>query len=423
MLRQQAFKFELIPDGAQELAMRRFAGSCRFVYNKALEVQQASYAKGGKYIRYETFAKSLTHWRSDPFTSWLKIAPYHCLQQALRNLDAAYKNFFAGRAKFPTFKHKHSGSSFKFPDAKQFKLDEANARIFLPKLGWLRYRKSRTVLGLPKNITVSQSGGKWFASIQTEREVEQLVSTATASIGIDVGIVRFATMSDGIYVEPLSSFKRHEARLRRYQRRMSRKVKFSSNWHKAKAKVTRCHSDIANARKDFLHKITSAVAKANALVCIEDLQIRNMSKSASGTQEQRGTNVSAKSGLNKSILDQGWLELRRQLQYKLIWNGGMLVAVPAHHSSQTCPCCGHAGKENRQTQAKFLCVACGYINNADVVGAINVLERGQRLLACGEDVRHAKVAKPKRAASMKQEPTEVTRQEQLMLSTVGIPVV
>ena len=409
MQRLQAFKFELMPDGRQERDMRRFAGACRFVFNKALALQKANYEAGGKYISHFEMCKWLPNWKAE--IEWLKNSPSHTLQKALKDLDRAYKNFFAGRAKFPRFKRKGLGESFQEFDANCFKLDEANARIYLPKLGWIRYRKSRNTQGLPKSITVSQSVGKWFASIQTEREVVQIVPAAIGSVGIDMGITHFATMSDGSYVTPLSSFKRHEVKLRRYQRRMSRKVKFSRNWKKAKAKVTKCHSQIANARKDYLHKATTAIAKAHALVCIEGLQTRNMSKSASGTKENPGKNVATKSWLNKSILDQGWFEFRRQLEYKLNWNGGMLVAVPAHHTSQTCPCCGHVAKENRQTQAKFLCVACGYINNADVVGAINVLERGQRLLACGEDVRHAKVAKPKRAASMKQEPTEVTRQE------------
>ena len=127
-----------------------------------------------------------------------------------------------------------------------------------------------------------------------------------------------------------------------------------------------------------------------------------MSKSA------KVKNVAAKSGLNKAILDQAWFEFRRQLEYKLAWNGGILVAVPAHYTSQTCPECGHVAKENRQSQANFVCVNCNFAENADVVGAINVLERGLRLFASGEDVRRQKVAKPRRAASMKQEPTEVT---------------
>ena len=192
---------------------------------------------------------------------------------------------------------------------------------------------------------------------------------------------------------------------------MSRKVKFSKNWCKAKKRVQSTHIRISNARCDYLHKATSEIASNHALVCIEDLQVKNMSASAKGTALKPGKNVKAKSGLNKSILDQGWFEFRRQLEYKLAWAGGVLVAVPAHHTSQECPLCGHTDKANRRTQASFECVACGYANNADVVGAINVLERGHRLLACGEDVSRLRVARPKSAASTKQEPTEVTTNE------------
>src|SRR5690606_34505609 len=135
--------------------------------------------------------------------------------------------------------------SFRYPDAKQFKLDAGNGRIFLPKLGWMRLRLSRDVLGTPRNATVSQSGGKWFVSIQTEREVEQPEPQATSAIGIDMGVARFATFSDGSFLAPLASFKKHEIRLRRYQRAMSRKTKFSSNWTKAKARVQHLHTRIA----------------------------------------------------------------------------------------------------------------------------------------------------------------------------------
>ena len=147
------------------------------------------------------------------------------------------------------------------------------------------------------------------------------------------------------------------------------------------------------------------------MVAVEDLQVRNMSKSAAGTAEKPGKNVAAKSGLNKSILDQGWFEFRRQLDYKLDWNGGILVAVPPQYTSQTCPCCGHVAKANRKTQAKFECVECGYENHADVVGAMNILARGYRAAACGEDgsgLARKRRAKP---ASVKQEPAEVTKHE------------
>ncbi len=422
MQRLQAFKYELRPDGQQARQMARFAGSCRFVFNKALALQKANHEAGGKYIGYVAMAKHLTEWRNGSETPWLKDAPVHPLQHALKDMDRAYQNFFAKRAAFPKFKKKGQRESFRYPDAKQIKLDQANGRIFLPKLGWMRLRLSRPVLGELRNATVSYSGGKWFVAIQTAREVEQPMPTATSAIGIDVGIARFATFSDGTFLAPLDSFKKHESRLRRAQRAMSRKVKNSRNWRKAKTQVQKIHARIGNARRDYLHKATSAISQNHAMVCIEDLQVRNMSKSAAGTDDKPGKNVRAKSGLNKSILDQGWFEFRRQLEYKLAWSGGMLIAVPPHNTSRTCPGCGCVSADNRPSQAVFRCIECGHKGNADHIGAINILARGHRAAACGEDVSRAKPAKAKCAASAKQEPTEVTCSGSMpAMGAVGIP--
>ena len=379
--------------------MPKFSGSCRFVFNKALAIQKENFEAGNKFISYVSMAKQLTEWRNSAETPWLKEAPCHPLQHALKDLERAYKNFFAKRADFPRFKKKGHRSSFRYPDPIQIKLDQDNSRIFLPKLGWMRYRKSRKVLGELRNVTVSNNGKKWFVSIQTEQEVEKPVTSAKTAIGIDVGIARFATMNDGSYIAPLNSFKKQQLRLAKHQRRMSHKVKFSNNWKKAKAKVQKIHTDIANVRKDFLHKITTTISKNHALVCIEDLQVSAMSKSARGTKEQPGRMVRKKSRLNRGILDQGWGLFRQQLEYKLKWNGGLFLAVPPHHTSSTCPRCDFVSKDNRQTQEQFKCLGCGYKNNADVVGAMNVLERGHRLLACGETVKLCR--------SEKQEPTEV----------------
>jgi putative transposase len=182
---------------------------------------------------------------------------------------------------------------------------------------------------------------------------------------------------------------------------MSRKVKFSNNRRKAKAKVQRIHAHIGNVRRDYLRKATTTISQNYAMVCIEDLQVRNMSRSAAGSIEQPGKNVAAKSGLNKSILDQGWGEFCRQLEYKLTWAGGILVAVPPQNTSSTCPRCNHVSAENRKTQARFRCVKCDYTNHADAVGAINIFERGQRLFACGGMAHKGRPAK--------QEPTEATQ--------------
>jgi putative transposase len=379
MQRLQAFKYELMPNGLQERQIRRFAGTCRFVFNKALALQKDRHDQGEKKHSYADLCKLLTAWKQDEQTLWLAETPSQPLQQTLKDLERAYANFFAKRADFPRFKKKGQSDSFRYPQG--CKLDQGNGRIFLPKLGWVRYRNSREVLGVVKNVTVSQSCGKWYVSIQTEREVEISVHQGGA-VGVDMGITRFATLSDGEFYAPLNSFKRHETALRKAQQAMSRKTKFSSNWKKAKAKVQRIHSRIGNARRDYLHKTSTTISKNHAMVCIEDLQVRNMSKSAAGSADEPGKNVRAKSGLNKAILDQGWFEFRRQLDYKLAWNGGHLIAVPPKNTSRTCPCCGHISADNRQTQAKFQCMECGFEENADVVGAINVLRAGHARLAC-----------------------------------------
>ncbi|RQS53932.1 cytosine methyltransferase, partial [Burkholderia sp. Bp8963] len=160
----QAFRFELMPTGEQARDMRRFAGACRFVFNKALALQKARYERGEKKLGYAGLCQQLTGWRNGTETPWLKAAPTHPLQQSLKDLERAYTNFFAKRADFPRFKKKGRRESFRYPDPKQIKLDQANSRIFLPKLGWLRYRKSRDVLGTLKNVTVSQACDKWFVS-------------------------------------------------------------------------------------------------------------------------------------------------------------------------------------------------------------------------------------------------------------------
>jgi putative transposase len=395
MQRLQAYKFAVIPSSGQKRLMRCFAGSCRFVFNKALALQKQLHEDGEKKLTYVGLCKLLTEWRNGTDTPWLKDAPTHPLQQALKNLERAYMNFFAKRAEFPRFKKKGLRESFRYPDPKQIRLDQVNSRIFLPKLGWMRYRNSRMVLGAVKNVTVSWRNGKWFVSIQTEREVE-IPTPQGEAVGIDMGIVRFATLSDGSFVEPLNCFRHHETALRKAQQAMSRKTKFSSNWRKAKSKVQRIHARIANVRNDFLHKLSTDISKKPAIVCVEQLQVGNMSRSAAGTQEIPGTNVRAKSGLNKSILDQGWFEFRRQLEYKLTWSGGWLVAVPPHNTSRTCPVCCHVASDNRKTQSEFCCVECGFAENADVVGAINIRREGLSRLACPAN----------ETARRQQEPTE-----------------
>lgn len=235
MERLQAFKFELQPTARQRGIMQCFAGACRYVFNKALNVQQERHANGEIKLSYAALCKLLTGWRASAATPWLREAPAQPLQQALKDLERAYDNFFAKRAAFPRFKRKGRHNSFRYPQPEQIKLDQPNGRLFLPKLGWLRYRVSRTVLGDIRNVTVSQQAGRWFVSIQTAREVMP-PSPKGGSIGIDMGIIRFATMSDGDYVHPLNSFRRHESALHKAQQSLNRKQQYGSNWKKARAR-------------------------------------------------------------------------------------------------------------------------------------------------------------------------------------------
>ena len=379
MKRLQAFKFQIEPNGEQIRAMRQYAGNARKIWNLALNRQQELQTAGEKFTNSFGMNNWLPAWKQK--FSYLCDSPSQTLQQVTKDLAAAYKNFFEKRADFPQFKKKgRSSDSFRFPQG--FEIDEANRRIRLPKLGWIRYRKSRGIIGLAKNITVSCVAGKWYASIQTEREVGQPLHPSTSIVGLDAGITLFATLSDGTMFEPVNALRTSAAKMAKYQRRMSRKVKFSSNWKKAKARITKLHQRVAHTRNDFLHKTSNIISKNHAVVVIEDLKVTNMSKSARGTLEAPGRNVNAKSGLNKSILDQGWGEFRRQLEYKQAWLGGEVFAVNPRNTSRTCPACGHISAENRKTQSQFECVECGYAENADLNAAINILRAGHARLAC-----------------------------------------
>ena len=372
----KAYKFELMPNGEQIRKMKQFCGCSRFVFNRALVYQNEQYQLDKSFkFSYAKIANLLPEWKRE--LVWLKDCHSQVLQQSLRDLESAFKNFFAKRSDFPKFKRKGEKDSFRFPQG--CKLEQGNNRIYLPKIGWIRYRNSRNVLGIIKNVTISQKCSKWYVSVQTEFEQETLQPKGE-EIGIDMGIVRFATLSNGEYFKPINAFKNLKGKLAKLQKQFKHKTKFSRNWQKLKDKIAKLHHKIANIRKNYLHQISSKISKNHAIVYVEDLQVANMSKSASraGNAEQHGKNVKQKSGLNRAILDQSWAEFRRQLAYKLAWNGGFLFAVPPQNTSRCCPNCGHTTKDNRTTQANFDCVQCDFTENADLVGAINVLKRGQQ---------------------------------------------
>ncbi len=396
MKKLRAFKFQLNGSASQRIKMARFAGCRRFTYNKALELEKDYRNRNGKIIDYAGLCRILTEWRHSKETAFLAEAPTHPLQQGLKDLVRAFTNFFAGRAKFPRFRKKGKGDSFRYPDPKQIKLDQKNSRIFLPKLGWIRYRKSREVAGEVKQVTVSRHGDAWFVSIQTEQEIVVPTPSTQSTVGIDLGVAIFATLSDGTIYTSEVKYRKYEKKIAKEQRILARKEKFGANWRKQVKRIQRIYAQVRNSRLDFQHKTSTTISKNHTVVIVEDLNVKGMSASAAGTLENPGKNVRAKSGLNRSILNQAWSEFRRQLQYKLEERGGALICVPAKNTSVKCSECEFTSKENRKSQAKFSCLRCGHNHNADLNAARNILAAGLAVIACGE--------KPM-GFSLKQEPS------------------
>lgn len=323
MIIRKAFKFELMPNGEHIRKLKQFCGCSRFVFNQALAWQKEQYEQDNTIkFSYTKIANLLPEWKRQH--EWLKNCHSQVLQQSLKDLESTYRNFFRKQSDFPKFKKKGVKESIRFPQGT--KLDENNKRIFIPKVGYIRYRQSQLIVGTIKNVTVSLVCGKWFVSIQTEYEQAEPIHCSMTEIGIDMGISRFATLSNGTHFEPLNIFKQNQLKLKKLQQQLSHKKKFSQNWLKSKRKVSKLHHQIANTRKDYLHKISHAISQNHAMIYIEDLKVSNMSKSAKGSQEQLGRNVKAKSGLNRTIRDQSWYEFRRQLEYKSYWRGGLVYS-------------------------------------------------------------------------------------------------
>jgi len=378
MIIRKAYRYQLKVTAEQAGALSRFAGCNRLVWNSALAVQKKCLDEKKRVNNYSELCSMLVEWKKElPFLAEVHSQP---LQQVLKDLTRGLNDSFIGAKGFPKFKKKGKQDSFRFPQG--FKIE--GHRIYLPKLGWFKFRKSQEIQGQPKNVTVSRVADKWYISVQTEMDVPNPVHPSQSSVGIDVGIVKFATISDGTWINPVNSFRKWEEKLAIAQQRISRRIKYSKNWTKQKVKIAKVHAKIANIRKDFLHKSTTTISKNHAIIVMEDLKVRNMSASAKGTIAVPGRNVRAKSGLNKSILDQGWYEFRRQLSYKQEWNGGSVILINPVNTSRTCSRCRHVAPENRQTQAIFACVKCRHLENADVNAAKNILAAGLVVIACGE---------------------------------------
>jgi putative transposase len=373
---RKANTYRLYPTPEQAHQMSQIAGSCRFVFNLALE-QRRDWYRPGRTFNFASQCREVTLLRAE--ADWLKAAPVHTLQQALKDLDRAYQNWWAGRAEAPTPRKKRLNDSFRFPDPVSIKTErtgKSSGRIKLPKLGWIKLRGWYAIPGDICNATVSRRAGQWHVSVQWQREVAEPAPSILPAVGIDRGIAVFAALSGGTNIAPVNHGKKALRALRKAQRDLSRKRRGSSNRRKAIRRVAMIHRRVANARKDFLHKHSTAIAKNHGTVVVEALKVRNMSASAKGTTAEPGKMVRQKAGLNRAILDQGWGGFRIMLNYKLADRGGKLIEVPAAYTSQTCAECGVVDARSRHDQARFVCTGCGHEANADTNAAIIILKRG-----------------------------------------------
>lgn len=352
--------------------MRRTIGSCRFVYNWALQQRRAAWVASKTNVSYSQTAKALTGLKGDTTHEWLNEVSSVCLQQSLRNLDTAFSSFFKKRANYPAFKARKNGGSAQFM-ARASRLEGDSlylAKIKTPiKVVW-----SRKLSGEPSQCTISQNAaGQWFASFLCDEDITKL-NPSNNKIGIDLGITNFATLSDGRKFQSPKSIRKLRKKMARLQRLHSRKAKGSKNREKARVKAARLHQHIANIRKDFLHKLSTQLIRENQAIALEDLAVSNMTKNRK---------------LSRCISEQGWADFRTMLKYKCEWYGRELLVVDRFYpSSKTCSCCGARAVLTLKDRA-WSCT-CGASHDRDVNAAKNILAAGQAVSACGVDGRPTK---------------------------------
>ncbi|MBL7071697.1 MAG: transposase [Candidatus Omnitrophica bacterium] len=372
---KKSFKYRLRLTKEQESLCNQTAGSCRYVWNRALALKKELWEKKKENLSCFDLNNLLAEWKKE--LEWLSTSPSQSLQQVNKDLDQAFKNFFRGRG-YPKFKKKGIHDSFRLPQGVTLlnQLSKKAGQVQLPKLDIVRFTKTREINGTIKHVTISKTCKNWYISFNCVVDIPKPKEIPQSHIGIDRGIKTFAQCSNREAIPTISPLKKNLKRLAKLQRELSRKKKFSSNWRKTKQKIQKLHNHIANLRSDFLHKASTQLTKSHSLIVMEDLKTKDMAKSAKGTKENPGTNVKAKSSLNRSILDQGWYAFQNYLSYKLNWRGGRLILVSPRNTSIECRICHYISKENRISQEVFQCQSCGHTENADLHASINILSRG-----------------------------------------------
>lgn len=382
----QGFRYKARPSAAQAALLSRTAGCCRTLYNAALEQRSLAWAQQRRSVNYNAQSAELRELKAA--FPWMKEAPHHCLQASLRDLQDAFQRFFQGVAKHPTFKKKGQHDSLRFPDPSQITLlttTGRRGRIKLPKLGTLSFVQHRLPEGELRSVTLSREADGWYISLQMRREIPDPEPVDNVPVGVDLGVANTVTLSEGRGRFSVGGARPgEEKRMRRLQQKLARQQKGSRGRQKTKQKIVRLHQRIRRRRTDHLHRLSFHLAQSHGRVIVEALDVKAMTASAKGSVGAPGRRVRQKAGLNRSILAQGWGELRRQTRYKCSWYGSEYQALEEYaYTSVDCRVCGCRDSANRRSQAEFLCVGCGNAAHADENAADNILARGLRVTAGG----------------------------------------
>jgi len=399
---KKAFKFRLSLTRPQQRTLRCWGGCTRKIFNWALSERELAYKTEGKSLNYYDQAKELTKFKKTEGLEYLREVPSQSLQVSLKNLDDGYKRFFKGLADKPRFKKKgRSSDTISFPQGELIEIQEHSSKkskIKLPKLGWVKFIHHRKFDGKIRQATISAEGGNFNISILVETEIEDLYPSR-GPVGLDLGVTRSITPSEGKYSNlPVSKIKELESRIKSLQKRRSGREKSSPGWVRLLRSERKLQRKITNIRKDFLHKQSFRFASKYEIVCIEDLDVSQMTQSASGTLEAPGLNVQKQANFNRASLRQGWYTFRTMLEYKCDWYGSRLVLVDPAWTSQKCSGCGFTNKANRKTQAEFSCFVCDLEINADLNAAINIRRLGLESLVSAGDLPRTYLDAPTIAA-------------------------
>jgi len=361
-------RYRFYPAPEQVAGLNEHCGHARFVWNLAVEQQSWWTPYRGKPPNHLARCRQLTEARAE--FDWLRAGSQTVQQQAPRDFDQAMKNFFGGSHRRPSFRKRGQAEGFQIvgKNARVEKLNRRWSQCWIPKVGWVRFRRSRAVPDAKSYRITLDRAGRWhvaFASIP-----EPIPAPGTGEVvGVDRGVAVSAALSTGELLSCPGLRPAEAERLVRLQRRLAKAKRGSDRRRRLKTQISKVKAREVNRRKDWVEKTSTDLARRFDVIRVEDLNIRGMTKSARGTVASPGRNVRQKAGLNRSILGNGWGLLVQRLERKA---HGRVEKIPAAYTSQRCSTCGHIARENRESQAVFRCAACGHMANADVNAALNI---------------------------------------------------